>query len=267
MSELELLFLGTGTSAGIPMIGCRCAVCASPDARDRRSRPSVLVRYGQPLADGEFAASVLIDTTPELRLQCLAHKVERVDAVVLTHAHADHIMGMDDLRRFNTLRGGPLDVWADAQTHRVVGQAFGYAFGPPRPTEKVYRPHLVARTIEGPFQIGPATWTPLPLLHGDMAVLGFRIGKVAYCTDVSQIPPATWPLLENLDVLVLDGLQFQKHATHLTIHEAIALAGNLKPQRTYLTHIAHGVAHAATEAALPEGVFLAYDGLRIRGQL
>ena len=180
MSTVELLFLGTGTSAGVPMIGCHCAVCTSPDPRDQRTRPSVLISYGP--------ARVLVDTTPELRLQCVANGVDRVEALVFTHAHADHIMGLDDVRRFNHAKGGPLDVWADAATHATLRRCFGYAFAEPSPDQKVFRPHLLPRQIEGPFEIGAVRWTPVPLWHGDMPVLGFRVGRLAYCTDVSRIP-------------------------------------------------------------------------------
>src|SRR5438309_12034122 len=152
MNEIELLFLGTGTSAGIPMIGCHCEVCNSTDARDRRTRPSVVISYGQ--------TRVLIDTTPELRLQCVAHQVEMIDAVVFTHAHADHIMGLDDVRRFNMTKKGPLDVWADDATFEQLSRCFAYAFNPPDPPDGNFRPNLVRRRIEGPFEINGTRWTP-----------------------------------------------------------------------------------------------------------
>jgi phosphoribosyl 1,2-cyclic phosphate phosphodiesterase len=259
MAELELLFLGTGTSAGIPMIGCRCAVCTSADPHDKRTRPSAILSY--------HGCSVLIDTTPELRFQCLANQVEKIDAIVFTHAHADHIMGLDDVRRFNTLRGGPLDVWADAPTHQVLASCFGYAFQAPQSEVGVYRPHLVRRHIEGPFEIGGATWTPIPLFHGAMPVLGFRVGKLAYCTDVSRIPDESFGLLEGLDVLVLDGLQFREHPTHFSIEQAIAAASRIQARQTYLTHIAHGVSHEQTTRLLPAGIQLSHDGLRVQAGL
>src|SRR5688572_5347837 len=144
MRDLELLFLGTGTSAGIPIIGCHCAVCASTDPRDKRTRPSAVFSYG--------GSNVLIDTTPELRLQCLANGVHSIEAVVYTHGHADHIMGLDDVRRFNTIRNGPIDAWADARTHEVLSRCFGYAFSEPPPELRVYRPRLIRRHIDGPFE-------------------------------------------------------------------------------------------------------------------
>src|SRR5262249_14247797 len=152
--------------------------------------------------------AVLVDTSPELRLQCVANKVERIDAVVFTHAHADHLMGLDDVRRFNAIKGGPLDVWAEPHTHETIQRCFAYAFREPSPDAKVFRPHLVPRDIAGPFDINGVTWTPVRFYHGDMRVLGFRVGNLAYCTDVSKIPDDSFPLLEGLDVLVLDALQW-----------------------------------------------------------
>lgn len=253
--SIELLFLGTGTSAGIPMIGCRCPVCTSSDPRDKRTRPSVVISYDN--------IRVLVDTTPELRLQCVANDVERIDAVVYTHAHADHIMGLDDVRRFNSIHGGPLDVWADASTQQVLDRCFAYAFRAPDPNGMLFRPHLVWRPIEGPFTIGQRTWTPVPLMHGELRILGFRVGALAYCTDVSAIPDESYAMLEGLDVLVLDGLQHRKHPTHFTIDEAIVAAQRIGARQTYLTHIAHQVGHAQVSATLPQGIFLSYDGLRV----
>lgn len=258
MSEVELLFLGTGTSAGVPMIGCHCAVCTSADPRDRRTRSSVVISYGT-----DPRTRVLVDATPELRLQAVGNGVDRIEAVVFTHAHADHIMGLDDARRFNVVKGGPLDVWADATTHDVLRRVFGYAFGPPDPAVRLFRPHLVPRTIDGPFDINGVAWTPVPLLHGRMPVLGFRVGNLAYCTDVSEIPESSFALLEGLDVLVLDALQHERHSTHFTLEQAVEAAGRIGARRTLFTHVAHGLAHAATNAELPPGMELAHDGLRV----
>src|SRR5262245_3936728 len=196
MAEIELLFLGSGTSAGVPMIGCHCAVCTSTDPRDRRDRPSVLISYN--------GAKILVDTTPEMRWQCIRNGIDMIDAVVYTHAHADHIFGLDDVRRFNLLKKGPIDVWADAETFAALEKPFGYAFAQPKPEEKLFRPQLVKRLISGPFEIAGKTWTPIKLIHGDTTVLGFRIDSLAYCTDVSFIPEESYALLRDLDVLVLD---------------------------------------------------------------
>jgi phosphoribosyl 1,2-cyclic phosphate phosphodiesterase len=255
--SLELLFLGSGTSAGVPMIGCRCDVCRSTDPRDRRTRPSVVISRGD--------CRVLVDTTPELRLQCVTNDVEHIDAVVYTHAHADHIMGLDDVRRFNALRGGPLDVWADARTHATLSGCFGYAFREPDPETKLFRPHLEPRTIEPDrsFEAGSMLWTPVPLMHGDLPVLGFRVGRLAYCTDVSEIPASSFPLLEDLDVLVLDALQHKKHTTHFSLEEAVEAARRVGSKLTLFTHIAHALGHEATNRSLPAGMRLAYDGERV----
>jgi len=258
-NALELLFLGTGTSAGVPMIGCHCDICHSTDPRDKRSRPSVVISYGN--------TRVLIDTTPELRLQCLANDINRIDCVVYTHAHADHLMGLDDLRRFNAIKGGPLDIWATPETHATISRCFDYAFHEPPTEKKLFRPHLIRRNIEGPFDIAGQTWQPIPLVHGDLTVLGFRIGRLAYCTDVNAIPATSFNFLRDLDVLVLDALQYKTHATHLSVEQAIEHAGRIGAKQTWFTHIAHAMAHEPTNAALPQNMQLAHDGQRITARL
>lgn len=259
MNSVELLFLGTGTSAGVPMIGCHCDVCTSSDSRDKRTRPSVVISYGP--------TRVLVDTTPELRLQCIANGVDRIDAVVFTHAHADHIMGLDDCRRFNYLKGGPLDVFADDRAFATLERCFGYAFKEPEPDMKVFRPHLVRRPITGPFEINGVRWTPVPLLHGEMPVLGFRVGNLAYCTDVSKIPEPSFDLLEGLDVLVLDALQYKRHITHFSVEQAIEAARRIGAKQTLFTHIAHSLPHELTNRELPDGIRLAYDGQVVKATM
>jgi phosphoribosyl 1,2-cyclic phosphate phosphodiesterase len=193
----------------------------------------------------------------------VANRVDAIDSVVLTHAHADHIMGMDDLRRFNAIRKGPLDVWSDERTSSTVMRCFGYAFAAPDPASKLFRPQLVRRKIEGPFEIGAMPWMPIPLFHGDMPILGFRVGNMAYCTDTNRIPAESYALLENLDVLVLDALTINRHETHFSLEEAVAETARIKSKQTFFTHIAHGIGHAAISQRLPPGVHLAYDGQRV----
>jgi phosphoribosyl 1,2-cyclic phosphate phosphodiesterase len=260
MDFIELLFLGTGTSTGVPEIGCQCEVCTSSDPRDRRMRPSVLISYP--------GCRVLVDTTPELRLQCITHGVLTIDAVVYTHAHADHIMGLDDLRKFNVVSGKPLDVWADERTHEGLEKCFSYAFEPPDPASPLFRPQLMGKKIDGPFVIGGQTWTPIKLFHGELPVLGFRVGKLAYCTDVNRIPEESFDLLQDLDILVLDALRRDKHTTHFCLEQAIEAAERIGAKQTLFTHIAHRMGHAETNATLAPNMQLACDGQRVRaGQM
>ena len=252
MSQVELLFLGSGTSAGVPMIGCSCDVCLSTDPRDKRMRPSVVISYN--------GTRVLVDTTPELRIQAITHNVHRIDAVVMTHAHADHIMGFDDLRRFNFGAGGPLDLYAENSTAEALKRSFGYAFEEPPPDLKVFRPYVIHHAIEGPFEIAGVRWTPIPLMHGTMRIFGYRVGNLAYCTDVSAIPETTFPLLNGLDVLVLDALQYKKHVTHFSVEQAIEAAQRIGAKQTLFTHIGHTLPHEATNRNLPPGIRLAHDG-------
>lgn len=247
--------LGSGTSHGVPMIACECAVCTSSDPHDRRTRPSVHLSF-----DGY---GVLIDTSPELRLQCLACDVRRCDAVLFTHHHIDHIAGLDDLRRFNWLQNSTLPCYAHPDTIARLRQMFAYVFehDPEYPS---YKPRLELVPIDGPFELLGRTVVPIPLLHGRMPVLGFRIGRFAYCTDVSEIPPASWELLEGLDVLILDALRRRPHPTHFTLEQAVAAAERIGARRTYFTHVAHELPHAATNAELPPRMQLAHDGLIVR---
>ncbi len=288
---LELLFLGTGTSAGVPMIGCHCPVCQSTDPRDQRTRPSVLIRHPRPdgapapalnlapgwddtahpeIAQAARPVQVLIDTAQELRLQVVRHRIDYVDAVFFTHNHADHVFGLDDLRRFNVVTGQPLDVFAETRVADWFRRTFEYVFQSHRNVNKSFVPSLILRMIEPGQQIEliGATWTPLRLHHGRLPILGFRIDQgghsIAYCTDVSTIPPETYPLLDDLDVLVIDGLRYRHHPTHLTVDQALQEIEMIRPKRAYLTHIAHDIMHAELEASLPEHVFLAFDGLAVR---
>jgi phosphoribosyl 1,2-cyclic phosphate phosphodiesterase len=269
---LELLFLGTGTSAGVPMIGCECAVCTSDDPRDRRSRPSVVVRYTD---DGGTQRQYLVDTTPELRSQIIAARIHRIDGVLFTHNHADHIFGLDDLRRFNAVMKTPLDIYAEPRVLEWLRGTFGYIFEAHKNVNQTFVasliPHAIGPAPEGgPLQLpvaGGATWTPLRLMHGRLPIAGFRVdfqgASVAYCTDVSSIPPQTYPLLENLDVLVIDALRYRHHPTHMTVDQALGEVERIGPRRAYFTHIAHDIRHAELQPKLPPNVHLAYDGLSV----
>jgi len=233
------------------MIGCDCPVCTSDDPRDRRTRTSVLVEVG--------GKNLLIDTGPELRLQCVACGISRVDAVLYTHAHADHVVGLDDLRQFNHLQKAVLTCYANRQTMAVLKRMFHYAFEdtPDYPSAK---PRLKLAELDGVTEIAGVAVTPVPLMHGELAILGFRFGRFAYCTDCSAIPDTSMALLEGLDVLVLTGLRHRPHPTHLNITQAVEMAGRIGAQQTYFTHIAHELGHEATNAALPANMALAYDG-------
>lgn len=254
---LRLTILGSGTSHGVPMIGCDCAVCLSSDPRDRRTRASAVFE--------QAGACLLIDTGPELRLQCLAAGLRRVDAILYTHHHADHVTGLDDVRRFNWLQGGPLKVYANPETLARLREMFGYAFveNANYPSAK---PQLLPRPIDGPFELRGVRVRPIPLLHGPLPVLGFRVGDVAYCSDCNAIPDESRPLLRDLDVLVLDALRRRPHPTHFNLEQAIEEARRIGAARTYFTHIAHELSHAETDAELPPGMALAYDGLVIESR-
>ena len=253
---MRITFLGTGTSQGIPIIGCACAVCRSPAPEDKRYRASIVVSQD----DG---TQVLVDTAPDLRSQALAYGVTRVDAVVYTHSHADHIFGLDELRRFIALRGGgTLTVHGDANTVAELRRVFTYAFeSPPELGGGV--PRLVPSVEDGSFAIGDTTWTPVPILHGRRLISGYRVGGFAYLTDCSGIPETSWPLLDGLDVLVVGALRDTPHPTHFSLDEAIAAARRTGAKRTLFTHMCHDLGHAETNARLPEGMSLAYDGLSV----
>lgn len=272
---LELTFLGTGTSAGVPMIGCNCPVCTSNDPRDRRDRSSVVVRYPRPRkSDTQDTTlpdrfTVLIDASPDIRHQSIRHDVDWLDMLFLTHAHADHVLGLDDLRRFNSVIDGPLEFFAEPEVIQSIRQMFHYIFKDEHHYENAFVAKLIPLPI-GPGQvveIGQATWTPLRLMHGRLPILGYRIDyngrSIAYCTDCSTIPHETLPQLQGLDVLVLDGLRDRHHPTHMTIGRACEFAEQIAAKQTYLTHIAHDLSHQALLDRLPESIEPAYDGLVI----
>ncbi len=259
---MKITVLGSGTSHGVPSIGCDCDVCRSSDPRDRRTRPSILIEL-----DGEapsrFAGavrSVLVDTSTDLRTQALANDIRRVDAILFTHTHADHIFGLDDVRRFNQMQHGAIACFADAQTIRDLRRIFAYVFEPPR-QKGGGLPELSLFQIEGTFTLGGVEFVPVPLLHGVLPVLGFRVGAFAYLTDCNCIPDASWLLLEGVRTVIIDALRRRPHSTHFSVDEAIAAVRRIGAERAYFTHICHDLPHAATNAGLPRGIELAYDGL------
>jgi phosphoribosyl 1,2-cyclic phosphate phosphodiesterase len=236
----------------VPSIGCECATCRSADPRDNRLRPSVLVQSG--------STSVLVDAGPDLRQQALRHRIACVDAIVFTHGHADHILGMDDVRRFNAALKGPMPCYGSPDTLDDIRKMFSYVFDPAAPKGGGL-PQLDLRPIDGPFSVGDLAIQPVPLWHGGKPILGFRFGPLAYLTDCSALDDGAWPLLEDLDVLVLDALRERPHPTHLSLSEAIGVAERVAARRTFFTHMCHDLAHEATNARLPNGMALAHDGL------
>jgi phosphoribosyl 1,2-cyclic phosphate phosphodiesterase len=251
--------LGCGTSAGVPMIGCDCAVCRSTDPRDTRLRPSIVV-------DVPGHATILVDTTPDLRQQALTHDIRRVDAILFTHGHADHILGLDEIRRYNHMQGGPIPCHADALTWDTIRHVFYYAFdGIERLGGGV--PQVQAHTIDGPFPVNGVRVVPVPLWHGRMPMLGFRFGSFAYLTDCNRLADEAWALLAGVETLVLDALRDRPHTTHFTVDEAVAVIARIGAPRNYLTHMTHDLGYAATNARLPPGVELAYDGLVVDAQV
>lgn len=253
---MEVTFLGTGTSMGVPMIGCACPVCRSTDPRDNRSRASVLVT----LASG---AAILVDTSPDLRAQALRLGLARIDAVLYTHSHADHILGLDELRRFNTLMNGPIPLYGDDRTLSDLRRLFSYAFQPMREPGHEYVPQLVPFVLDGPLCVAGTEVRPVPVTHGVRTILGYRFGGFAYLTDCSAIPDTSWPLLEGLDVVVVDALRGRPHTSHFSLDQAVAAATRIGARRTFFTHMSHDLGHAATCARLPAGMALAHDGLRL----
>jgi phosphoribosyl 1,2-cyclic phosphate phosphodiesterase len=247
------------------MIGCDCTVCHSTDPRDRRTRPSILLELrdsgDDPSPFAESVKSILVDTSTDLRAQALAYGVRRVDGILFTHSHADHIMGLDEVRRFNVLqRAATIACFADERTLSDLRRSFAYVFSPPT-AQGGGIPQLTPFRIVGPFSLGGVEIVPVPLLHGRRPILGFRLGSFAYLTDCSSIPDASWPLLDGVRVLILDALRHKPHPTHFSVSEALAVVARLTPERTYFTHISHDLPHAATCARLPEGVALAHDGM------
>jgi phosphoribosyl 1,2-cyclic phosphate phosphodiesterase len=251
----RVTFLGTGTSTGVPMIGCECEVCRSDDPRDRRLRPSIYV-------DVPGRARILVDTSTDLRQQALTHRIAGVEAILFTHGHADHVMGFDEIRRFNHLQRQAVTCYASESTWSDLHKTFHYVFGPVL-QEGGGVPIVEAKTITGPFDVNGVHIVPVPILHGRMPILGFRFGRFAYVTDCSTIPDESWPLLDDLDVLVIGALRRRLHTTHFNVDQAVDVARRLSPKATYFTHISHDLGHRAMSAELPVTIELAYDGLSL----
>ncbi|HEY5311844.1 MAG TPA: MBL fold metallo-hydrolase [Pirellulales bacterium] len=253
----QLVFLGTGTSVGVPVIGCGCAVCRSSDPRDNRTRCGLVL--------GCPGGNLLVDTPPDLRTQLLRERIGLVHSVLYTHEHVDHLYGLDDLRLFPFQLGHAVPLYCELPVEARIRRAFDYAFADSaKDVHPGGVPQLTFHRIgHEPFELLGMRVVPIPLRHGRFAVLGFRFGKIAYCTDTNGIPEASWPLLEGLDVLILDALRPRPHATHFGLDQAVEVARRVQARRTYFTHMSHELGHAETNAGLPPGVELAYDGLRI----
>ncbi|MGV3722689.1 MAG: MBL fold metallo-hydrolase [Actinomycetota bacterium] len=249
---MRITILGSGTSHGIPSVGCNCAICASPDPRDIRTRCAIMVEWR--------GKTLVVDTPPEFRQQVIRSHVRRVDALLFTHAHADHIFGLDDIRRFNEIQGGEMPVFGRADTLDDLRRTFSYVF---RTTQLGGgKPVLSLQPIEGDrLEWEGLAIETIPVFHGNWEIAAYRFGDFAYVTDASRIPEASLDRLRGLDTLILDALRWEPHPTHFCIEEALAAVAELKPRRTFFTHLAHTVPHAETERRLPPGVRLAYDGL------
>jgi phosphoribosyl 1,2-cyclic phosphate phosphodiesterase len=253
-----LTVLGSGTSMGVPTIGCTCAVCHSTDPHDRRTRPSVMVSYND--------RHILIDTTPDFREQALREKITHLDAVLYTHAHADHLLGIDDLRPLSFgHKPGRLPLYATPDAAEFMRNMFRYIF------EANYKFGGLARVellpIEGTVELFGARFEPLTVIHGETPILGFRFGSAAYLTDHSDVPSDTLEKLRGLDILFLDALRRQPHPTHSTVEQSLKIVDQVRPKRAFFTHICHDLPHQATNATLPANVQLAYDGMKLQFEI
>jgi phosphoribosyl 1,2-cyclic phosphate phosphodiesterase len=266
---MRITFLGTGTSQGVPMIACDCAVCASSDPRNKRLRPSIYVETG----DG---TCFVVDTPPDFRQQCLVHNVRRVDAVVITHTHADHILGLDDLRRFNQIKRAAIPLYASAQSMEVLRRIFGYAFAASDSLKQGWaavEPHEIdvpplPRGNYAPFQIGSATLLPFAVPHGKVTTLGFLVGdrdgsKFAYITDVKEVPPPIEALVNSVPLLILGALRHSPHPAHMTVAEAVETVKHIQPLCAYFVHMTHELDYKETNKKLPLNTRLAHDGLKL----
>lgn len=269
---MRFIFLGTGTSAGVPAIGCECAVCTSLDPRDRRLRTAAAVQYTDPSGQER---TILLDAGPDLREQSLRQGLKRCDAILFTHNHVDHTFGLDEVRRFNAVMRAPVDIYGEEHTLQHLRRVYKHIFDKQNNTNDSFVATLIAHRIdpEQPFDLLGLRITPIRLHHGRLPILGFRIDAaaaadpsdspfpLAYCTDVSAIPPESWKQLSGLNTLVLDALRHRHHPTHFTLDQAVRAAEQIGARSTYFVHMAHDMGHQETDDSLPEGMNLAYDGL------
>jgi phosphoribosyl 1,2-cyclic phosphate phosphodiesterase len=276
--DVQFILLGTGTSAGVPIIGCDCHVCTSTDPKDKRTRCGACIQFTDPVGKQRV---ILIDASPDLREQVLRHKFARCDAIIFTHNHVDHTFGLDDVRRFNAMMQGPIDIFAERNTMEFLHRVYQHIFRKHENVNDSFVATLIPHLLDPakPIDLHGMRFTPLRFLHGKLPVLGFRIeaidsrGEVAaeqpsplplaYCTDVSAIPPETWPKLMSLRTLILDMLRYRKHPTHMTVDEALNVASQVAAERTWFTHMTHDILHSDLDPKLPETMALGFDGLVI----
>jgi phosphoribosyl 1,2-cyclic phosphate phosphodiesterase len=251
--KARLTVLGSGTSMGVPTIGCDCAVCHSTDPRDRRTRPSIMVEY-----DGRL---VLIDTTPDFREQAIRERIQHVDAVLYTHTHADHILGIDDLRPLSFHRPGRIPLYARREAAEFLRTMFSYIFASDYKFGGIARVEL--KHLDGPVDLFGARFEPVAVIHGESEIYGFRFGAAAYLTDFSDVPQTSIERLQGLDILFLDALRHKPHPTHSTVENSLRIVNQLQPKRAFFTHICHDLPHQATNATLPPNVRLSYDGMKL----
>lgn len=274
MFPVRFTILGSGTSAGVPVIGCECTVCTSSDPRDQRTRSGACVEF----VDREgLPRVVLIDASPDLRFQALRQRLNRCDAILFTHHHVDHVFGLDEVRRFNAVMEAPIDIYAEPHTLENLQRVYRHIFESHQNVNPSFVATLIPKLIEPqrPLDLHGLRFTPLRLMHGRLPIVGFRIDRtgpsetidvddplpLAYCTDVSSIPPETWPALRGLKTLFLDALRYRHHPTHFTVDQAIEAAQRIEASQTYLVHMTHDIMHKDLESQLPERIGLSYDGL------
>lgn len=275
MLPVRFTILGSGTSAGVPVIGCDCGVCTSSDPRDTRTRSGACVEY---VDDRGQRRVVLIDTSPDLRFQALRHRLQRCDGILFTHHHVDHVFGLDEVRRFNAVMNEAINVYAEPHTLENLKRVYQHIFEAHKNVNPSFVATLIPNVIEpeAPLDLFGLRFTPLRFMHGRLPIVGFRIDRsadaaprdddplpLAYCTDVSAIPPETWPALSGLKTLFLDALRYRHHPTHFTVDQAIDAAERIAAERTYLVHMTHDILHDDLESRLPERIRLSYDGLQV----